>query len=184
MQDQRGGRLVLPEPGQISLCLSNLMLTGVATPYCHNGLMEVPTTADQKFDVGFTGNIFVGQYFWMQFGDGKLGIVGRNEFGFLYWDCDEAKARTVDLGSRYRTPVLPLWLTCIQDSWGVLFSPNKDQMKSHAAQNRCRHTCTRCLNGTRSSEPAAAVLQCKYFESSSNFACMSVRLCCGVDGFG
>ena len=54
MQDQRGGRLVLPEPGQISLCLSNLMLTGVATPYCHNGLMEVPTTADQQFDVGFT----------------------------------------------------------------------------------------------------------------------------------
>ena len=65
MQDQRGGRLVLPEPGQISLCLSNLMLTGVATPYCHNGLMEVPTTADQQFDVGFTGNIFVEQYIFL-----------------------------------------------------------------------------------------------------------------------
>ena len=65
MQDQRGGRLVLPEPGQISLCLSNLMLTGVATPYCHNGLMEVHTTADQKFDVGFTGNIFVEQYIFL-----------------------------------------------------------------------------------------------------------------------
>ena len=138
MQDQRGGRLVLPED-QISLCLSNLMLTGVATPYCHNGLMEVHTTADQQFDVSSTENIFVGQYFWMQFGEGKLGIVGRNEFGFLYWHGDEARAR-VELGSRYRTPVLPLWLTCVQDTWGVLFSPNKDQMKSHAAQNRCSTT--------------------------------------------
>ena len=53
MQDQRGGRLVLPED-QISFCLSNLMLTGVATPYCHNGLLEVHTTADQQFDVSST----------------------------------------------------------------------------------------------------------------------------------
>ena len=42
----------------------------------------------------------------------------------------------INLGSRYRTPILPIWVTVIQDSWGVLFNPNKDLMKSYAAENR------------------------------------------------
>ena len=44
----------------------------------------------------------------------------------------------INLGSRYRTPILPIWVTVLQDSWGVLFNPNKDLMKSYAAENRWR----------------------------------------------
>ena len=40
------------------------------------------------------------------------------------------------LGSRLKTPVLPIWITCVNGSWGVLFNPNKDLMKSYAAENR------------------------------------------------
>ena len=71
-----------------------------------------------------------------QFGEGKVGIVSRNEFGFLYWDSDNKKMEAINLGSRYRTPILPIWVTVIQDSWGVLFNPNKDLMKSYSAENR------------------------------------------------
>ena len=62
--------------------------------------------------------------------------MNRNEFGFFYWNSDNKKMAAIDLGSRYKTPILPIWLTCIQDSWGVLFNPNKDLMKSYAAENR------------------------------------------------
>ena len=41
-----------------------------------------------------------------------------------------------NLGSRLKTPVLPIWVTCINDEWGVLFHPNKDLMKSYSAENR------------------------------------------------
>ena len=45
----------------------------------------------------------------------------------------------VNLGSRLKTPVLPIWVTCINDNWGVLFNPNKDLMKSYSAENRRGH---------------------------------------------
>ena len=35
-----------------------------------------------------------------------------------------------------KTPVLPVWLTYCRGSWGVLFNPNKDLMKSYSAENR------------------------------------------------
>ena len=37
---------------------------------------------------------------------------------------------------RLKTPVLPIWVTCVNDNWGVLFNPNKDLMKSYSAENR------------------------------------------------
>ncbi len=40
------------------------------------------------------------------------------------------------LGSRLKTPILPIWITCCKDNWGVLFNPNKDLMKSYQAENR------------------------------------------------
>ena len=40
------------------------------------------------------------------------------------------------LGSRLKTPILPIWVTCCRDNWGVLFNPNKDLMKSYQAENR------------------------------------------------
>ena len=56
--------------------------------------------------------------------------------GFLLWDITEEKTMDSNLGSRLKTPVLPIWVTCINEQWGVLFNPNKDLMKSYSAENR------------------------------------------------
>ncbi len=42
----------------------------------------------------------------------------------------------MNLGSRLKTPVLPIWVTWCGRSWGVLFNPNRDLMKSYQAENR------------------------------------------------
>ena len=114
---------------QISYCLSNLILTGAATPYCHNGALI------SDYEVGLI-IILVKSPDLFQSGKERKGIVNRNEFGFFFWNSDNKKMESINLGSRYKTPILPIWLTCIQDSWGVLFNPNKDLMKSYAAENR------------------------------------------------
>ena len=72
----------------------------------------------------------------LQYGDGKVGITGRNEIGLLVWQTNEYLTNKLGLGSRMKTPVLPIWVTCINDNWGVLFNPNRDLMKNYSAENR------------------------------------------------
>ena len=54
----------------------------------------------------------------------------------MYWNSDPEKMAEMNLGSRYKTPILPIWVTCINNHWGVLFNPNKHLMKSYSAENR------------------------------------------------
>ena len=96
------------------------MLTGTAVPYLHNGIMSADMEDATNFD----------------YGEGKVGITGRNDIGFLFWMNTEEETMDFNLGSRLKTPVLPIWVTCINDDWGVLFNPNKDLMKSYSAENR------------------------------------------------
>lgn len=97
---------------KMSLCLSNLLLTGSATPFLHNGVTE--NDADIE----------------------EIGIVARNAIGFLMWDRTSETTQKHKLGSRFKTPHLPIWVTCVNNKWGVLFNPKLDLMKSHAAENR------------------------------------------------
>ena len=76
----------------------------------------------------------------------------RNDLGFIIWSTNEEKTMNFNLvtkngasykcdpnseqGSRLKTPVLPIWVTCINNEWGVLFNPNRDLMKSYSAENR------------------------------------------------
>ena len=46
------------------------------------------------------------------------------------WNKDEEETAKLNMGSRYKTPNLPLWVSCVNGHWGVLFSPNKDLLKS------------------------------------------------------
>lgn len=74
--------------------------------------------------------------------------MARNDLGFILWDDNEVKTMGSNLvsprctaagiaqGSRLKTPVLPIWVTCINNCWGVLFNPNRDLMKSYSAENR------------------------------------------------
>ena len=65
----------------------------------------------------------------------QVGITTRNEIGMLVWLGEEATDE-LNIGSRVKTPVLPIWVTCIHDQWGVLFNPNRDLMKSYSSENR------------------------------------------------
>lgn len=105
---------------KITFCLSNLMLSGNATPYLHNGIVTVDYNEESNYD----------------FGDGKVGIVNRNEMGLLVWNTNQKMTEDMNLGSRLKTPILPIWVTCVNGNWGILFNPNKDLMKSYAAENR------------------------------------------------
>ena len=68
--------------------------------------------------------------------DGKFGISDRNDIGFLAWYEDENLNKNLKVGSRLKTPSLPIWVTCVNDQWGVLFNPNVDLLRSHSAENR------------------------------------------------
>ena len=46
------------------------------------------------------------------------------------WKKDEEETSKLNMGSRYKTPNLPVWVSCVNGNWGVLFSPNKDLLKS------------------------------------------------------
>ena len=64
------------------------------------------------------------------------GIQGRTDIGFLIWEKDEERTASLKLGSRLKTPFLPIWVTRVNGNWGVLFNPNKDLMKSYSAENK------------------------------------------------
>ena len=66
----------------------------------------------------------------------RTGCINRNDIGFLLWDRDESRTARWQLGSRLKTPTLPMWVTKVNDSYGVLFNPNKELMRSYAAENR------------------------------------------------
>ena len=106
----------------------------------------------------------------------QVGITGRNDIGFLLWDRDEKMTEEAGLGSRLKTPVLPIWITCVNGSWGVLFNPNKDLMKSYAAENRftvqiqsqSRHcSYNNCLPGSTCTTTATRQLRRRSTPSSS-----------------
>ena len=46
------------ELSQITMCLANLMMTGSATPYLHNGIMDPGDGDDPNFDVSSIKVVF------------------------------------------------------------------------------------------------------------------------------
>ena len=72
----------------------------------------------------------------------RVGVIGRNEIGFLLWEKDEMRTARCQLGSRLKTPTLPMWVTKVNGNYGILFNPNKELMRSYHAENRCveQHT--------------------------------------------
>ena len=54
----------------------------------------------------------------------------------LIWEKNIEATEKLNVGSRYKTPNLPVWVSCVNGHWGVLFNPNKDLLKSHSAENR------------------------------------------------
>ena len=66
----------------------------------------------------------------------RQGVIGRNDIGFLLWEKDECSTQKWGLGSRMKTPTLPMWVTKVNGQIGILFNPNKELMRSYHAENR------------------------------------------------
>ena len=80
-----------------------LLFTATATPYLHNGIVAPDEGDADNYDVsvgrteGDSSNLLV-----LQFGDGKVGIISRNEIGLLMWDTDEVTTEKINIGSRLK----------------------------------------------------------------------------------
>ncbi len=118
LQDQEENTLIDPM-GECTMPLLNLIVTGRCSPYLHNGIMTVGSGGDDEFG-----------------GEERLGVVGRNEIGFLLFEYDDERTEKMNLGSRLKTPVLPIWVTMCNAKVGVLFNPNRELMRSYHMENR------------------------------------------------
>ena len=116
LQQEKDSPLVRQDD-TITFCLSNLMIAGTCSPYLHNGIMDAS-------EVGGA------------FGELATGILQRNDVGLLVWNNSKEETEELSLGSRLKTPCTPIWVTCVNNNWGVLFNPNRDLMKSYSAENR------------------------------------------------
>ena len=52
------------------------------------------------------------------------------------WEKDAEKTAAFNIGSRLKTPSLPMWMTKCNGQMGILFNPNKELMRSYHAENR------------------------------------------------
>uniref|UniRef100_T1IVG0 DM10 domain-containing protein n=1 Tax=Strigamia maritima TaxID=126957 RepID=T1IVG0_STRMM len=106
-------RLLSPN-GDCTTATINLVLTGRATPYLHNGIAYVGSE-----DAGVTKAL--------------VGIENRSELGLLLGSTNQDSAQ---IGSRLKTPSLPIWITCVNSHYGILFNPNKDLIRDYHAEKR------------------------------------------------
>lgn len=108
---------LLTDNEECSQALINLLLTGQAVKYLHNGNM-------------IYNNI------------GKLlpkplkGIKERSHVGFLFWDKSEDPDIRTEVGSMLKTPKCPVWITLINGQIGLLFSINIDLVSDWRIENR------------------------------------------------
>ncbi|XP_059082369.1 inactive ubiquitin carboxyl-terminal hydrolase MINDY-4B-like isoform X10 [Tigriopus californicus] len=121
LQDQATNSLIDPI-GDCTTGLLNLIITGRANPYLHNGIMVVEDEDNEESEE-FSG-------------EERRGMETRNDIGFLIWDQDEETTNRFHLGSRLKTPTLPIWITRCNGQFGVLFNPNRELMRSYHAENR------------------------------------------------
>ncbi|GAB6027830.1 hypothetical protein CHUAL_002058 [Chamberlinius hualienensis] len=105
---------LLTNYGFCSQALVNLILTGIATPYTHNGIVYESEDID-------------GQSLR------KVGAMDRSEIGLLIWQQSDQCGSMI--GSRLKTPRFPIWVTRIGSQYGVLFNPNRELTSDYRAEN-------------------------------------------------
>uniref|UniRef100_A0A0P5ZSP1 Ubiquitin carboxyl-terminal hydrolase MINDY n=1 Tax=Daphnia magna TaxID=35525 RepID=A0A0P5ZSP1_9CRUS len=102
--------------GDISFSALNLILSGRAASYLHNG-----THFQEDKD-----KIMIDQH----------GIQARSPIGLLLWMRTEEKTAAYKLGSRLKTPVYPIWLIIASEQSGVLFSDDRDLLRDYRSEIR------------------------------------------------
>ncbi|XP_061393161.1 inactive ubiquitin carboxyl-terminal hydrolase MINDY-4B [Musca vetustissima] len=101
-----------------SLMIVTLLLTGRATPYIHNGVVNV----------GDENSYAVPQY----------GVLNRCAIGLMLWEGESGQSNLVarQPGSRLKTPNYPIWITLCAGHFGVMFNRNPDLLRNYHAESR------------------------------------------------
>ncbi|XP_064112362.1 inactive ubiquitin carboxyl-terminal hydrolase MINDY-4B-like [Macrobrachium nipponense] len=117
-EDMDGDNVTLVQKnGCIHPCMATLILTGRASHYLHNGI------------------IYEGSEDSMA--KAKTGLLTRGEIGLLEWEKQEGKKQYINVvGSRLKTPSMPVWVVRSGEFYGVLFNPNRDLTRDYHAENR------------------------------------------------
>ncbi|XP_064639647.1 inactive ubiquitin carboxyl-terminal hydrolase MINDY-4B-like isoform X2 [Lineus longissimus] len=100
-----------------SQSLVNLIITGKAVPYLHNGTM-----------------IYDSQVRVLK--KPLVGILNRSDVGYLLWDKTELDEMRTQVGSMLKTPKLPIWITNVNGHFGLLFSTNPDLISDWRVEHR------------------------------------------------
>ncbi|XP_042873507.1 inactive ubiquitin carboxyl-terminal hydrolase MINDY-4B-like, partial [Penaeus japonicus] len=143
MEDMVDVKESLLQPnGHIHPILASLILTGRATPYLHNGIIYEGTEDTMNYkNLAYTPSVPTINHhlqkcsFDLLQSKPKTGVLKRAEVGHLVWQRSENKW-PVNVGSRLKTPTLPIWVVRSDDSYGVLFNPNRELLRDYHAENR------------------------------------------------
>ncbi|CAF0710078.1 unnamed protein product [Brachionus calyciflorus] len=108
IQNQR----LIGDMEECKISLFNLVLTGSAVPYLHNGSI-VYDSEGQALEKPL------------------IGIKNRNDVGILYWDPKEDDDKRTEVGSMLKTPKYPIWLVLMgKNQLAILFNTNIDLMNN------------------------------------------------------
>lgn len=100
-------RSILTENSRPTQAFINLLLSGAASCFVHNGVikydkhgreLEIPLPGPRK----------------------------RSEFGFLFYNKNEEEEKRTVVGCMLRTPLLPIWITQVNGSYGLIFCTSRD----------------------------------------------------------
>ncbi|XP_022344132.2 inactive ubiquitin carboxyl-terminal hydrolase MINDY-4B-like isoform X2 [Crassostrea virginica] len=108
---------LLSDREECKQALFNLIITGHACHYLHNGNLVYSQN----------GNLLATPL---------RGIQERSEIGFLFWDKGENDDNRTEVGSMLKTPKKPLWLSLINGQPGLLFSTNLDLVSDWRVETR------------------------------------------------
>lgn len=72
------------------------------------------------------------------------GILARSEVGLLvhYEETSTPTQVTQIPGSRLKTPSYPIWVTCTNGHFGIIFNTNRELLRNHLAERRYSILCT------------------------------------------
>nr|XP_022344132.1 inactive ubiquitin carboxyl-terminal hydrolase MINDY-4B-like isoform X2 [Crassostrea virginica] len=108
---------LLSDREECKQALFNLIITGHACHYLHNGNLVYSQN----------GNLLATPL---------RGIQERSEIGFLFWDKGENDDNRTEVGSMLKTPKKPLWLSLVNGQPGLLFSTNLDLVSDWRVETR------------------------------------------------
>lgn len=66
----------------------------------------------------------------------ESGVLIRSPLGLLVWMGSDEKTAALNVGSRLKTPIAPIWLVISGEQSGVLFSEDKGLLRDYQVENK------------------------------------------------